>query len=81
MIRPALLACALYVGYALAHPEWPGARQPAAPALIAAGLLCLWLLNVLLDLGEGAFKLLLELAFLAGVAVLLEGMRRGRLPW
>ena len=69
LIRPALLAALIYLGYAVAFPDYTGAAYHVVVlAVIAGGAVGLWLLKKILDLGEGAAKLLLELAFLGAVA-------------
>ena len=69
LIRPALLAALIYLGYAVAFPDYSGnAYRFFVLAVIALGAAGLWFLKKFLDLGEGAAKFILELAFLAGVA-------------
>ncbi|HEX4048736.1 MAG TPA: hypothetical protein VH309_12915, partial [Elusimicrobiota bacterium] len=69
LIRPALLAALIYLGYAIAFPDYTGsAYHVVVLSLIAGGAVGLWLLKKLLDLGEGAAKFVLELAFLGAVA-------------
>ena len=69
LIRPALLAALIYLGYAVAFPDYVGtAYHVVVLSVIAGGAVGLWLLKKILDLGEGTAKLVLELAFLGGVA-------------
>jgi hypothetical protein len=69
LIRPAALAALIYLAYVIAFPDYTNASYHALTlSLIAGGAVGLWLLKKVLDLGEGAAKLLLELVFLAGVA-------------
>ncbi len=69
MIRPLLLAALIYGGFAVADPAAIGGRDHAASfAVIGGGAVALWILKKVLDVGEGAAKLFLELVFLAGVA-------------
>jgi hypothetical protein len=69
LIRPALLAALIYLGYAVAFPDYTAsAYHVVVLSVIAGGVVGLWLLKKLLDLGEGAAKFALEIAFLAAVA-------------
>jgi len=69
LIRPALLAALIYLGYAIAFPDYTGAAYHVVVlSVIAGGAVGLWLLKKILDLGEGAAKVFLELAFLGAVA-------------
>jgi hypothetical protein len=70
LIRPLLLAALIYGAYAVAFPDYTGTVYHAMTlALIAGGAVGLWFLKKILDLGEGVAKLLLELVFLAAVAL------------
>lgn len=72
LIRPAALAGLVYLGYAIAFPDYTGkAYHVIVPAAIAAGAVGLWSLHKILDLGEGTLKLVLEAGFVVGVAVFL----------
>jgi hypothetical protein len=72
LIRPALLAALIYLGYAVAFPDYVGTSYHVmAFSLIAGGAVALWFLKKILDLGEGAAKLVLELVFLVGVAAFI----------
>ena len=69
LIRPALLAALIYLGYAVAFPDYTGsAYHVVVLSVIAGGAVGLWFLKKILDLGEGTAKIVLELAFLGGVA-------------
>jgi hypothetical protein len=69
LIRPALLAALIYLGYAVAFPDYTGsAYHVVVLSIIAGGAVGLWLLKKVLDLGEGAAKFALEIAFLGAVA-------------
>lgn len=70
LIRPAVLAALVYLAYAVAFPDYTGTvYHVIVLAGIAGGVIGLWLLRKILDLGEGALKIALEAVFLAGVAV------------
>jgi hypothetical protein len=70
LIRPLLLAGLIYAAYAVAYPDYVGTVYPVATlAAIAGGAVGLWFLKKMLDLGEGAAKLGLEVLFLAAVAL------------
>jgi len=69
LIRPALLAALIYLGYTIAFPDYTGsAYHVVVLSVIAGGALGLWFLKKMLDLGEGAAKFVLEIVFLGGVA-------------
>lgn len=68
-MRPALLAALIYLGYAVAFPDYTGTSYHVVVlSMIAGGAVGLWFLKKILDFGEGTAKLILELAFLGGVA-------------
>ncbi len=70
LIRPALLAVLIYLGYAIAFPDYTGnAYHAAALSAIAGGAVGLWFLKKLLGLVEGTAMVALELTFLAAVAL------------
>ena len=72
LIRPAVLAALIYLGYVAAFPDYSGILYHVmVPACIAGGVVGLWFMNMLLDLSESAFKIALEAAFLALVAVFI----------
>lgn len=69
LIRPALLVGLVYLGYAVAYPDYTGTvYHVIVPACIAGGVVGLWFLHKLLDLSEGILKIALEAAFVVGVA-------------
>jgi hypothetical protein len=72
LIRPILLGTLIFAGYAAAFPDAVGKSYSAvAFSGIVGGAVALWILKKMLDLGEGAAKLLLEVLFLAGIAVFI----------
>ena len=72
LIRPAVLAALVYLGYAVAFPDYTGTvYHVIVPACIAGGVVGLWFVHKLLDLSEGAVKVALEGGFIIGVAVFL----------
>ena len=72
LIRLALLAALIYLGYAVAFPDYSGAAYHVVVlSVVAGGAVGLWLLKKILDLGEGAAKIALELAFLGAVAAFI----------
>lgn len=69
LIRPALLSALIYLAYVVAFPDYVGTTYHViVPCAIAGGVVGLFCLGKILDLGEGAVKAALELAFLAAVA-------------
>lgn len=72
LIRTAVLAGLIYAGFVVAYPDGRGTLyHELVPFLIAGGVVGLAFFKKILDLGEGALKLSLEVAFLAAVAVLV----------
>ena len=72
LIRPALLAGLVYLGYVVAFPDYEGtAYHVFALALIAGGAVGVWFLKKILDLGEGTVKILIEIIFVLGVVVIV----------
>ncbi len=70
LIRTAVLAGLIYAGFVVAYPDGNGTLyHEFVPFLILGGVVGLAFLKKILDLGEGALKFALELAFLAAVAV------------
>jgi len=70
LIRPALLAALIYLGYAVMFPDYTGsAYHVVVLSVIAGGAVGLWFLKKLLGLAEGAMIVVLELVFLAAVAL------------
>jgi|CXWL01.1.fsa_nt_gi hypothetical protein len=69
LIRTAILASLAYFAIALSYPDWTGKTYHVTVlSLIAGGSVGVWCLHKILDLGEGAAKILVEIAFIAGVA-------------
>lgn len=69
LIRPALLAALIYLGFAVAFPDYTGtAYHVVALSVIAGGAVGLWFLRKILGVVEGTAHLAIELAFLAVVA-------------
>lgn len=72
LIRTALLGGLVYLAFVVAFPNWTGQiYHVMALSCIAGGAVGVWFLRKILDLGGGAAKIVLELAFLAGVALFL----------
>lgn len=70
LLRMLALGALIYAGYAVAFPDWRGDAYAAATlSLIAGGAVGVWFLHKMLDFGEGAAKLGLELVFLGAVAL------------
>lgn len=70
LIRPALLAALIYLGYAVAFPDYTGtAYHVVVISIIAGGVVGLWVLKKILDFGEGTAKLIAEVVFLLAVAL------------
>ena len=79
LIRPAVLAALVYLGYTVAFPDYTGTvyhvimsalRRGVEPLAVSRATgVDLWFLHKLLDLSKGAFKIALEVAFLASVAL------------
>jgi hypothetical protein len=84
LIRPAALAALIYAAYAVAFPDYVGTSYHVVVlSVIAGGTVGLFLLKKILDLGEGAAKILLELAFLGAVAAFVGytmPQKSGRAP-
>ncbi len=73
LIRTFILGLLAYGVIAVAYPDWTGqAYHAMVLAAIAGGAVGVWFLHKILDLGEGAAKIGIELAFLA-VIVLFVG--------
>jgi len=73
LIRPALLSALAYLAFRVAFPDGGGGKLYHAfvPALIAGGVVALWFLKKILDLGSTGSKIALDLAF---VAVVVAGV-------
>lgn len=84
LIRPALLAALIYLGYAVAFPDYTGGAYHAIVlSAVAGGAVGLWFLKKVLGLVEGAALVALELAFLAAVALFIGGtmpQKSGKTP-
>ena len=69
LIRTAVLGGLLYFAIALSYPDWTGRTYHVTVlSLIAGGSVGVWFLHKILGLGEGAAKIFVEIAFIAGVA-------------
>ena len=72
LIRSFLLGLLVYGAVAVCYPDWTGeAYHVMVFSVIAGGAVAIWFLNKILDLGSGAAKIGLELAFLLGIALFL----------
>ena len=72
LIRSLLLGLLVYAGIAVCWPDWTGqAYHAMVLSVIAGGAVGVWAIHKILDLGEGAAKIGVELAFLVGVALFL----------
>lgn len=84
LIRPALLAALIYLAYAVAYPDYTGAAYHVVTlSVIAGGAVGLWFVKKAAGLVEGTAMLVLELAFLAGVALFVGftmPQRTGKAP-
>lgn len=70
LIRTALLGGLVYLAIVLSYPDWTGQTYHIMTlSLIAGGAVGVWSLHKILDLGTGAAKIGVELAFLAAVAL------------
>ncbi len=70
LIRPALIAGLIYLGYIVAFPDYVGtAYHVFVLSLIAGGAVGVYFLKKILDLGEGTVKILIEIAFIVLVAI------------
>lgn len=60
----------VYAGFAVAYPDWEGTLYPVMTlSLIAGGAVGVWFLHKILDLGEGALKIALEIGFVAVIVL------------
>jgi hypothetical protein len=72
LIRTGALAALIYAAYLVAYPDGGGKLyHESVPFVIAGGVVGLAFLNKILDIGEGALKIAIEIAFLAAVAAFL----------
>lgn len=70
LIRSLVLALLVYGAIVLSYPDWTGEIYHVLMlSMIAGGAVAVWFLGRILDLGSGAAKIGLELAFAAGVAL------------
>ncbi len=73
LIRPLILGLLVYGLIALSYPDWTSqSYHVMALSMIAGGAVAVWFLQKVLDMGSGAGKIVLELAFL-GVVGLFVG--------
>ena len=69
LIRTAVFGLLTYFAIALSYPDWTGrVYHVTVLSLIAGGSVGVWFIHKILDLGEGATKIFVEIAFIAGVA-------------
>ncbi|MBI4060688.1 MAG: hypothetical protein HY403_04590 [Elusimicrobia bacterium] len=72
LIRSLILGLLVYGAIAVSYPDWTGeAYHALALSAIAGGAVGVWALGKILDLGGGAAKAAIELAFLAAIALFL----------
>ena len=70
LIRSLILGLLVYGAIAVGWPEWTGeAYHVMVLSAIAGGAVGVWLLQRVLDMGEGVAKIGIEIVFLAGVAL------------
>lgn len=72
LIRSLLLGLGVYALVAVCFPDWTGqAYHVMVLSVIAGGSVAIWALDKVLDLGTGAAKVGIELAFLVAIALFL----------
>lgn len=72
LIRSLLLGLGVYGLVAVCFPDWTGqAYHVMVLSVIAGGSVAIWALDKVLDLGTGAAKVGIELAFLVAIALFL----------
>ncbi|MDD5303281.1 MAG: hypothetical protein PHS14_09250 [Elusimicrobia bacterium] len=72
LIRSLLLGLLVYGAIAVCYPDWTGqAYHAMVLSVIAAGAVGIWFLDKILDLGTGAAKIGVEIAFLVAIALFL----------
>jgi hypothetical protein len=70
LIRSLILGILVYAAIAVGWPEWTGhAYHILVLSVIAAGSVAVWALHKILDLGEGAAKIGVEIVFLIAIAL------------
>lgn len=70
LIRSLILGFLVYGGICVAYPDWTGQIYHVFTlSMIAGGAAVMWFLHKILDLGSGAAKVGLELAFLTAIAL------------
>jgi len=70
LIRSLILGLAVYGLIAVSYPDWTGeVYHVMTLAAVAGGAVAVWFLQKVLDLGSGAGKIGIELAFLAVVGL------------
>lgn len=70
LIRPLILGFLVYGAICVSYPDWTGQIYHVFTlSMIAGGAAVVWVLNRILDLGSGAAKIGLELAFLTAITL------------
>lgn len=70
LIRSLILGMLVYGAIAVCWPDWTGqAYHAMALSAIAGGAVAVWAIHKILDLGEGAAKIGVEILFLVGIAL------------
>ena len=70
LIRSLILGLLVYAAIAVCWPDWTGqAYHAMALSVIAGGAVGVWALHKILDLGEGAAKIGVEIGFLIGITL------------
>ncbi len=72
LIRSLILGLLVYGAIVVSYPDWTGqAYHIMVLSVIAGGAVGVWALDKVLDLGTGAAKVGVELAFLVAIALFL----------
>lgn len=72
LIRSLIMGLLIYGAIAVCYPDWTGQiYHIMVLSAIAGGAVGVWFLHKILDLGSGAAKIGLELAFLTAIALFL----------
>ncbi len=72
LIRSLVLGLSVYGAIAVCYPNWSRqAYHVMVLSAIAGGAVGVWALHKILDLGDGIAKIVVELAFLAAIALFL----------